>query len=89
MISHLNKIIATAAYIQPRTSRFINQKIYCMPKIYYDTNQCDASVQYFAILHAVRETLKTKNAFTLSFTCRSKYCNAMKQSLKQQSFVAR
>ena len=33
---------------------------YRMAKIYCHINQCDASVQYFAILHAVKETHNTK-----------------------------
>ena len=37
-----------------------------MAKIYCDINQCDASVQYFAILHAVKGIHNTKNKLTLT-----------------------
>ena len=35
-----------------------NIDIYRMAKIHCHINECNASVQYFAILHAVNETLK-------------------------------
>ena len=43
---------------------------YCMAKIYCHINQCHASVQYFAILHAVKETHDTKNILTFTFILR-------------------
>ena len=35
-----------------------------MPKIYCHINQCDASVQYFAILHAVKNIARGIDAIT-------------------------
>ena len=55
-------------------------KIYCHIHI----NQCDASVQYFTIPHAVRETHNTKNTFTLAFVSKIKHCSRMRQSLRQK-----
>ena len=37
-----------------------------MAKIFLHINQCKTSVQYFAILHAVKETYKTENTYTLT-----------------------
>ena len=60
-----------------------------MAKIYCHINQCDASVQYFAILHAVKETLHTKNTLTLTFIRKNKRRSTMRQCLRQKTFVAR
>ena len=57
---------------------------YRMAKIYFHINQCDASLQYCAILHAVRETRNTKTTFTLIFICKNKRCSTMQQSLRQK-----
>ena len=56
-----------------------------MATIYCDINQCDASVQYFSILHAVKETHNTKNTLTLTFIRKTKPRSTMRQKL----FVAR
>ena len=37
-----------------------------MPKIFLHINQYKTSVQYFAILYAVKETYKTENTYTLT-----------------------
>ena len=60
-----------------------------MAKIYCHINQCDASVQYFAILHAVKETHNAKNTFTLTFMRKNKCRSTMRQCLRQKTFVAR
>ena len=60
-----------------------------MAKIYCHINQCDANVQYFAILHAVKETHNTKNILTLTFICKSKCRSTMRQCLRQKTFVVR
>ena len=55
-----------------------------MVEICCHMNQCDASVQYFAILHAVRETYDTENTFTFSFILKNKRHSTMQQSLWQK-----
>ena len=60
-----------------------------MAKIYCRINQCDASVQCFAILHAVKETHNTKNILTLTFIRKNKCRSTMRQCLRQKTFVAR
>ena len=60
-----------------------------MTKIYCHITQCNAIVQYFAILHAVRETYNIKDTFTLTFIRKNKRRSTMRQSLRQKSFVAR
>ena len=60
-----------------------------MAEIYYHVNQCDASVQYFAILHAAKATHNTKNTLTLTFIPKNKRCSTMRQCLRQKTFVAR
>ena len=62
---------------------------YRMAKIYCHINQCDASVKYFAILHAVKETLNTKNTLTLTFIRKNKRRSTMQQCLRKKTFVAR
>ena len=57
---------------------------YRMAKIYRHINQCDASVQYFAILHADKETLNTKNTLTLTFIRKIKRRSTMRQCLRQK-----
>ena len=55
-----------------------------MAEIYCHINQSNASVQYFAILHFVREICKTENTFTLTLSrqndatklAASKFCRA-------------
>ena len=56
-----------------------------MAKIYYHINQYNTSVQYFAILHVVRDTYNTKATFTLTFIRKNKRGSA----LRQKTFVAR
>ena len=56
---------------------------YRMAKIYCQINQCNASVQYFAILHVVSETYVTKNTFTLTFLHKNKCHSTMRQTLQQ------
>ena len=58
-LNHLSLLFCKSVYI--------NIYIYCMAKIYCDINQCDASLQYFAILHAVKEIHNTENKLTLTF----------------------
>ena len=60
-----------------------------MAKIYCHINQWDASVQYFAILHAVKEIHNTKNTLTLVFILNNKRRNTMRHCLQQKTFVAR
>ena len=62
---------------------------YRMAKIYCHKNQCDASEQYFAILHADKETLNTKNTLTLTFIRKNKRRSTMRQCLRQKTFVVR
>ena len=53
---------------------------YHVPKMCCHINQCDASVQYFAILqilHDFRENSETKNMFTLTPICKGKCCSMM------------
>ena len=52
-----------------------------MAQIYCHINQCDASVPYFAILHAVKEILNTKNTLTLTFISKNKRRSTMRQCL--------
>ena len=47
-------------------------RFYRMAKIYCHINQWDASVQYFAIFHAVKEIHNTKNTLTLAFILKNK-----------------
>ena len=69
---------------------------YRMAKIYCHINHCNASVQYFAILHAHKyctmsrkhRRLKT-DTHTLTFIPKSKRCSAIQQSLRQKVFVSR
>ena len=49
-----------------------------MAKIYCHINQCDASVEYFAILHAVKETFNTKHTLTLTFIRKNKRRSTMR-----------
>ena len=49
-----------------------------MAKIYCHINQCDASVEYFAIFHAVKETLNTKNTLTLTSIRKNKRRSTMR-----------
>ena len=60
-----------------------------MAKIYCHINQCDASGQYFAILHTVNETHNTKNTLTLTFIRKNKCRSTMQQCLRQKTFVGR
>ena len=60
-----------------------------MAKIYCHINQWDASVQYFAILHAVKEIHNAKNTLTLVFILKNKRRSTMRHCLQQQKFVAR
>ena len=60
-----------------------------MAKIYCHINQLDASVQYFAILHAVKEIHNTKNTLTLVFIFKNKRRSTMRHCLEQKTFVAR
>ena len=60
-----------------------------MAKIYRHINEWNASVQYFAILHAVKETHNTKNTLTSTFIRKNKYRSTMRQFLGQKTFVAR
>ena len=66
-----------------------------MAKIYCHINQWDASVQYFAILHAdkylhaVKEIRNTKNTLTLVFILKNKRRSTMRHCLQQKTFVAR
>ena len=68
---------------------------YRMAKLYCHINQCDASVQYFAILHAhkyctmSRKPRRLKITYTLTFIRKNKRRSAMRQSLQQKAFVAR
>ena len=65
-----------------------------MAKIYCHINQCDASVKYFAILHAhkyctmSRKPKRLKIKYTLTFIRKNKRHSAMRQSLQQKAFVA-
>ena len=65
-----------------------NNKSYHMAKIYCHINQWDASVQYFAILHAVKEIHNTKNTLTLVFILKNKCRSTMRHCLQQETFVA-
>ena len=53
-------------------------------------NQCNVSVQYFAILHADRyctiseKPIKQKNIFTLTFICKNRRSSMMRQILGQK-----
>ena len=60
-----------------------------MAKIYCHINQCNVTVQYFAILHDFRETFKTENTFNLTFIRKNKRGRMMRQILGQNRFVAR
>ena len=60
-----------------------------MAKIYCHINQCDASVQYFAVLHAVKETHNTKNTLTLTFIRKNKCRSTIRQCLREKIFVTR
>ena len=40
------------------------------------------------MLHAVKETLDTKNTLTLNFIHKNKHCSTMQQCLRQKTFVA-
>ena len=55
-----------------------------MAKIYCHINQWDASVQYFAILHAVKEIRNTKNTLTLVFILKNKRRSTMRHCLQQK-----
>ena len=65
-----------------------------MAIIYCHINQCDASVQYFAILHVdkilhdFREIYKTENTLTLTFIGKNKRRCTIRQCLRQNTFVA-
>ena len=59
-----------------------------MAKQYCHINQCNSSVQYFAILHSVTESHNTKNTFTLTFTRKNKRRSTMRQGSRQKIFVA-
>ena len=50
-------------YISALISHPVNKSISCIAEIYCHKNQGNASVQYSAILHALRETYATKNTF--------------------------
>ena len=60
-----------------------------MPKIYCHINQWDANVQYFAILHAVKEIRNTKNTLTLVFILKNERRSTMRHCLQQKTFVVR
>ena len=62
---------------------------YCMAKIYCHINQCNASVQYFAILHAnkycmiaEKQTYKTESMFILTSIGKDKCRSMMRQILQ-------
>ena len=66
-----------------------------MAKIYCHINQCDASVQHFAVLHAHKyctmsrkPTGRLKRKYTLTFIRKNKRRSAMRQSLQQKAFFA-
>ena len=63
--------------------------MYRMAKINCHINQCDTSMQYFAILESVRETHNIKITFTLTFILKNKRRSTMRQSLRQNTFVVR
>ena len=66
-----------------------------MAKIYCHINQCNASVQYFAILHADKyctiseKPIKLKMRSLLTFIPKNKRRSMMRQILRQKNFVAR
>ena len=66
-----------------------------MAKIYCHINQWDASVQYFAILHAdkyctlSRKSVTLKNTLTLVFILKNKRRSTMRHCLQQKTFVER
>ena len=62
---------------------------YRMAKIHCHINQWDASVQYFAILHAVKDIHNNKNTLTLFFIVKNKHRSTMRHCLQQKTFVAR
>ena len=72
-----------------------NFLFYRMAKIYCHINQCDASVQYFAILHTdkyctlSRKPITQKNTLTLTFLRKNKCRSTMRQCLRRKTFVAR
>ena len=59
-----------------------------MTKIYCHINQWDASVQYFAILHAVKEVHNIKYTLTLVFILTNKRRSTMRHYL-QQKYLSR
>ena len=58
-----------------------------MAKIYCHIIQCNATVQYFAILHSVKENYKTENKFTFTFKHKNKRCSRMRPNLRQITSV--
>ena len=56
-----------------------------MAKINCHINQWDASVQYFAILHTVKEIHNTKNTLTLVFILKNKRRSTMRHYLQQKN----
>ena len=81
-------IAAFGTAVQKYSAVLFCTLFYRMAKIYCHINQCDASLQYFAILHAVKETHNTKNTLTLTFIRKSKCHSTMRQCLRQKTFVA-
>ena len=57
-------------------------------KIFPHINQCKGSVQYFPILHAVKETCKTGNTYTAVLIRVIKCRRMLRQSLHQLTIVA-